>query len=306
MCIIGSRFSTGSVLGTAAVVCSILLVESRPVSAYSCGFSPPPVMAPAPGATDVPLNTRIWIRHGYYSSCDYGIDDVTSTYLLFDASSIPVSMTVTGIDDEVDCILVLTPTTPLTPDSRYDLWHCPDETCDEALTFFQTGSHTDLTPPAPTTEEATSRRRKMMCWMLGNVATATLDIEMVADERTILVADLGEMSTLDPVGHTGYVAQVTSESTFEFGRGACEIWPWTLDDDKQTTIRYGVFDLAGNFSGWSTPAPLDRPKLPITCTPTCSTGSPGSALGLLLVLLGLLGTLVWRLRREQRYQSRRM
>jgi hypothetical protein len=78
-----------------------------------------------------------------------------------------------------------------------------------------------------------------------------LTIAFAEENEGLIVADVdGEASVL-PGGPSGRVSAAAVGQSLELGYGGClEGWP---HGERTATLRFGAFDAAGNFSGWTEP-----------------------------------------------------
>lgn len=209
--------------------------------ACSCGIGLD-LLWPAMGTQGVPTNTRLWVSEIASNGRELRlrvVDDVEE--LLYSTS---VIRTAEG------SLEVFRPYSPLAPNTRYELVGCYDDDC-EVITRFTTGDGPDLDPPPLPVETSrdggADRRGRTSC---GESAWAR--VEFTAEGLVVMQLDEG---TLDPELLFGETSIATLEDAVTVGRGACYVgWPdWNHD---AATLRYGAFDLAGNFSGWTEPDTL--------------------------------------------------
>ena len=209
--------------------------------ACSCGIGLD-LLWPAMDTQDVPTNMRIWV--GETTSLGFGrphlrrVDDVEKVFF-----STSVIRTAEGQ------LEVHTPTSPLAPNTRYELVGCYDEDC-EVITRFTTGVGPDLEPPPLPVEldrdGGGGGSRSSSC---GKTRWAS--VAFTSEGLAVMQLDEG---TLDPELLLGDTSIATLDHTTLVGRGGCHVgWP---SDDDAATVRYGAFDLAGNFSGWTEPDTL--------------------------------------------------
>lgn len=228
-----------------------VLLHPAPARACSCqvGFN---ATLPADGAIDVPTNTKIWIDG--VLDCNGYPSEMAPRLLDPDGADVPFTMTCLNSGNFYVQVLVLHPDAPLLPDTTYTV-QPPTQ-----IEFqFTTGAGTDDTPPEIPVEvdravEHTRAGPRDTCFNdAEHWATLT-----VTGEAALFVLDAGETTDLDPVAVAGTVAEVTAGDVLFLGSTAChgDNFPGGASRRAETTIRYGAFDLAGNFSGWSDPDPL--------------------------------------------------
>jgi MYXO-CTERM domain-containing protein len=245
--------------------------------ACSCGIGLE-LLWPAMGAQDVPTNTRLWVATVAF----YGLNQ-PRLIAVQDAQEVGFAISV--IDTAEGPLEVYKPYSPLAPNTIYELVECYDEDC-EVITRFTTGDGPDLEPPPLPVETdrdgGAHRRNDTSC---GKSAWAS--VEFTAEGLVVMQLDEG---TLDPELLLGETSIATLEYAVTVGRGACYIgWPdWNHDS---ATLRYGAFDLAGNFSGWTEPDTLTLGGC--GCRSDASDGPDVPA-------MALLGVVAVALRRRRR------
>ncbi len=252
---------------------------SRSASALTCGTND--ILAPAHGATNVPTNTLIW-AHG-------GAD---RTHLVSDTGEVPVEERFLPVAMELGAAVppptayvpLLRPLQDLEPDSRYSVVLDLDQDGDgkvdgtESITF-ETGSGPTTEPPRPA---------RLMSNTPGASRSGegpyTLDrwVELEFEHAGILIGDssreLGDVASIHDVSEasgssrawrevapgTPLVRWMSMDPTVSAGFGPCIVWPerpWPEVDLPRQSARFGVMDLAGNFSGWSSDIVLELPSL---------------------------------------------
>ena len=245
---------------------ALALVLAAPASASASDCSPivSTFVQPRHEARLVPTNTRFWIAR---------------TSFIWTGSGPPPELVLVGsdgtepevVESRIDLadtqeLVVLTPREPLLPETVYQLWECHGATCSTLLTEITTGAGPDEEPPSQPVE----RSRE------GGLHFVNLTV----DFDGILVASLGEPAV--DLEHLAGTAQLVSDDPaleYTLGRseGACvDNWPGSIETPQE--LRYGAFDLAGNFSGWAEAEPLALDGC------GCTTGRPAPA-GLLALLL---------------------
>lgn len=260
-----------------AAVALALLVTPAVARACSCGFGFE-VLWPELGATEVPLNTRIWIAQLE----EFEIPPLGEPLLHVFGETTALEFTTSTIDTGNGPLTVLTPLAPLAPMTRYELLDCAyvdcvDGTGGSLVTRFITGTTTDTAPPPRPVETGrdgdADRGGRTSC---GKSAWAR--VEFTAEGLVVMQLDEG---TLDPEALLGEVSIATLEDNATVGRGACFTgWPdW---ESNSATVRYGAFDLAGNFSGWTEPDTLTIGR---GCG--CRSDAPGAPSLLLLTVAAL-------------------
>jgi hypothetical protein len=234
-------------------------------SSFIC-LPPPSVALPEYGAEDVPTNARLW----FDGQISYG--DQQSELVLIGPDGMEVETTEARIEMlEPQELVVLTPVEPLLPEARYQFWECDGPECTTLVSELTTGAAADDSPPALPIEVDREQGRG---W-----ANLWIDFEGV------LVVSLGDVA-LDPATLTGSAHFAWGDATvpLSFGdvdRYCFDGWPEATSDEQTVPLRYGAFDLAGNFSGWSEPEPLSLAGC------GCSANHGTSPLALLVLLLGL-------------------
>ncbi len=259
----------------ALAACALVLLP-RPARACSCGGGIVDVLSPQPGDVGVPTNTRIWLGQGG----GYCPDELREEIVVIGPGSVEVPLSVQQIEVDAGCVWVHTPEADLAPETRYQVWACDGSICTVIVTGFTTGTGPD--GEAPDVPVEVRRRGDRYGGLICGPST-WVDVEV--DFEGILVVDIGDSATITPSSPEGYVQVSTDLPAFTVGSGGCYTG-WPGGEDETLTIRYGCYDLAGNFSGWSEP---DTISLPSGCG--CSLpGSPerGAPLAGLLVLLGVL------------------
>ncbi len=229
------------------------------------------VEVPSEGATDVPTNAVLWTQGSYV---DIG------EFVLMGADGVAVPHA-TSVIELIDApMAALRPDIPLQPEMDYTLWLCVDGVCEDDLVHFRTGTGLDTSSPAVPDLLSTKHDHaaKSVCPGFKNI-TFTFEVE----EGGLLVAAYGTNLSFDPIAFDGDLGAATNEQRLTVGSGLCSGgWP---GGDTQT-VRFGNYDQAGNFSGWS--EPIEESLEGCGCYiggSDRSRGPSGSAFWLLLALL---------------------
>lgn len=259
----------------AAVALALLAVPSV-AHACSCGFGFG-VLWPEQDATGVPLNTRIWIA----DLNEIGVSQLGEPLLRVFGETTALDFTTSTIDTSKGPLTVLTPLAALAASTQYELVDCAYVECVDGsggslVTRFTTGTAADTDPPPRPVETDRSGdaggSRRDSC---GKFKTATVQL----DAEGLIVMDIGD-PTFDPATLSGRTSVVTFDPEITVGRGACSTgWPTSEDS---APVRYGAFDLAGNFSGWTEPDTLTIGR---GCS--CRSDAPGAPSLLLLAVAAL-------------------
>lgn len=257
------------------LVVSAVLAAPRIAQACSCYSPGDDFVAPVDGATDVPVNARIWVGSRWSSPVltddEYG-DVVPTTETLIE-----------GNDTE---IVVLTPIAPLVPGTRYRVEGV-------RATIFTVGTSTDTTAPTIPTELSREPRVEHVGWdpfggesSCGEADHVSVSVQL-AHDGVLAVVDADGATDLDPAQLSGGITSAAFPTRVTLGRGVClHSWP-EIEEGTTARLRYGSFDLAGNFSGWSEPADVAIPSAGCGCTTTSADSDTSATLAALTALLGV-------------------
>jgi uncharacterized protein (TIGR03382 family) len=243
------------VLGASGAVSTVVgvLVPAEQAEALSCSCSGATlVLAPELGATDVPIDAFVWAVDAY-STLYYG--DMPSGLALVNAAGEQVELEQRELVVGDAELLIAIPVEPLAPDTLYQAFACSNGVCDRILTEFTTGSCTDEIPP-PLPSHGEIERHFVSGARLYSCGRKRA-LELGFQHQGILVADLGD-AQLDVENLSGSVTAATTDERLFLGIGLCED-RWPGDEDAPLTARFGVFDVSGNFSGWTEPESLELP-----------------------------------------------
>ncbi len=190
--------------------------------------------APADGARDVPLNARVWLGGILAGAVDLRSDE--------EAAFLRRSVIASGSS----AIEVFTPDADLLPSTDYTVY-----VDGNAVALFTTGEGRDTEPPSPPeTRElrVETRAAPAQAFSSPEDGWTSVAVETV-HEGLVAVGDRGSAS-LDEVGIDGFVDMVTTElePTWRFGDEDCSV---VLETGDRVAVRFGAYDLPGNFSGWS-------------------------------------------------------
>ncbi len=235
-----------------------LALTLTPQLAAAHGDEPHPaltIVAPVDGDDDVPTNTLVWLDE---TSAEFA--DGTSELRLRgpDNDEILVASS-SEITTPVGTITVWQPERQLLPDARYVLWQCSQTACEQQLGEFRTRSGpTDAEPPVPTETKL--------------VEAADL-ITTDADYHGLLIVAAGP-DDLDPDERTGDILAVGLPGQ-----------PLAFHAHQSVnSVHLGVYDLAGNFSGFTDSLSLEREKSPVSAACSVTDDPPMSLLTALLLL----------------------
>ena len=92
--------------------------------------------------------------------------------------------------------------------------------------------------------------------LIGESGGALDDVASLDD--LLASPDAGFVS-VDASPTSPIVRWATTDSVLSVGLGDCVVWP---SSEAAATARFGVLDLAGNFSGWGEPVDLELPFTP--------------------------------------------
>ncbi len=241
----------------------------RAAEACSCAFDETQMLAPADGETDAPTNARVWVGAGlFWGSRGSSAERVS----LLDGAGAPVDAVATEMAGYIDLVVVLTPAAPLISGETYSIQ--VDE--DEVLGTFTVGGDSDTDAPAIPAEldreSSSSARHPNMMSSCGPTDVVSLELEPTG---LIYVANIEGVDGLDPDGLTGEASELSATPELYIGSAGCT-WSWPdAEPHASTTVRWGAFDIAGNFSGWSEPSDVTIPAAGCSCT--LEGGAPPAA-----------------------------
>jgi hypothetical protein len=273
-----------SFLGSALAAATVLLAMPAPAHASSCTTYPMHVL-PDESTPDVPTNARIW----YVGQSLQGYVDESGSLVtceepprLLDAAGVEVPTTARSFS----FAYVLVPDAPLAQGDTYTIEHgClfgaisfPDA-ASRTTTFTVTATTDDEPPAQPDLAIGETQSTEYENGFVG------YHMPVEGEFEGILVVDVGGEATLDPAALGGEVALASTDTEFEIGHSCVPIWR-DAEPGASTTVSFGAFDLAGNFSGWTEPEPVSVEEEGCQCRAGASRVPTTAVLGL-LVLLGL-------------------
>jgi hypothetical protein len=276
----GTRPATAAILLT--LLAALATMPPSVVWACSCAWLETEALFPADGQQDVPINARIWVGGGLYWP-EPG--DAEHRLALLDGDGAIVEVQYSELTGYNDLIAVMTPTSPLQAGGSYEVWADGDE----VLGRFTVGTDSDTAPPAVPAEidreASASARVPGMASSCGPSDVVDLTLE---DTGLVYVANIEGVEGPDTTALSGESSDLAPAPELRLGSAGCT-WSWPdAAPGASTTVRWGVFDLAGNFSGWSEPISVSIPPAGCTCVlggaPT-TTGGIGACLLALLVLV---------------------
>jgi hypothetical protein len=205
------------------------------------------VAAPADGATDVPLNTRIWggsPRGRIHLTGPDGEVEAEQRYF-------PLA----GPAGSARALPVLVPSELLLPQTQYRV---EDEARPALVRHFTTGGATDAEAPA-------------LPELLSVERTVGIRVELAFDGILVAAGDpLGTFESLEdllkPEGFAdGYFGFDESEPLFTLltQRPTLELATRECADpllERGLAVHFAAFDASGNFSGWSALVEVDPPE----------------------------------------------
>ena len=282
-------------LSTATLALLILaaipvLGAARSADACSCAWLETDFLAPVNGATDVPTNARVWIGSGLYwgepGDAEFRIE-------LLDGDGVPVAVSVTDLMGYNDLISVLTPSVPLQAGETYRIRVDGDET----LGTFTVGSGEDTSPPeVPVEEDRTSSADARIPNMMSSCGYSDVVTLTLGNAGLVQVANIEGADALDTDALEGESSDLSVDGQLRIGSAGCT-WSWPdAEPGASTTVRWGAYDIAGNFSGWSEPEKVTIPPAGCSCVLGSATtqAAPLAALLLALSVLAIRRRAVWR------------
>lgn len=203
----------------------VVIAAAAPNVASACSCSTFDVfMVPEPDATEVPINTKIWLL---------GIDAT-----VLDPEGNEVAVMRSTIDTLDGPLNILDPG-ELDPEATYQIITNPGPEV-ELSSSFVTGTQRDDEPPMLPEETDREHHRRS-----GGICPRSRWVDLSVEFEGILLADVGERATESGM-RSGSASVTTIDHRLSLGKGGCNRG---LDGDS--TIRYAAFDMAGNFSGWT-------------------------------------------------------
>jgi hypothetical protein len=224
-----------------------VLTRALPASACSCLIERP--IYPEDGAAEVPANTRIWVPSVLIENAREGIDasqfDGVLTLRGADGSKVQMTGASFGM------FSVLTPNALLEPGAYELAWAADESSGDfyETRTFEVVAEIDEEPPPIPNVEDTRSfyQEAHKTCDTSYGVTLSLSNTGpiVVADEYSAISTDEAR-SLYDDAGLV--VTGADDSPSFTFGR-CCSCFG--ADAGDTLNVRFGSYDLAGNFSGWS-------------------------------------------------------
>lgn len=187
-------------------------------------------------------NTSVWLLHGFSAAWSYRIIDEQGREYPFVRTDI----------SSAGSSAVLTPRVPLPYPGTYRVQSCDTRCVD--FTTFTVRDELDVEPPGPWAPRAIGEE------VYETTGPSMRAIAYEVPEGAIAVADVDGAGRTSPLGPGAKVSAITSFSVLYVGDTACQGRTFA---GEQATVRFGLLDLAGNFSGFgpstliSKPAPAD-------------------------------------------------
>jgi hypothetical protein len=261
-------FGFARLIGRVGIVGCAMVVAPGTAQALSCRTNW--LQEPRDGATGVPTNTLIW-AHGRFGQSN-------AARLIGPSGPVPVQerfIPVAIASGRATNYPILIPAEPLRPNTRYriEVTHRrdpPDEDITES-TSFRTGDGPKLdAPPLPSLVSKVAEAGPGWSVELNRWLTLELphDGILIADNAGAL-GDVGSVSELlqpTPASFVSFdlspssrvVRWLSTDPELHVGLSDCLVWP--EDNVERQEARFGVLDLAGNFSGWSEVTELVLPS----------------------------------------------
>lgn len=249
-----------------------------PQDARACTPAKSDLLVPADGSVDVPANTRIWVGPGALASDDIREPDaVVARVSLEDlgpaaseSEPVPVVLKATGLRSSWGYVHVhvLAPENSLTEGHRYRFKTPRKEV------VFTVGAAAEKVPPQP--PRVTERKNVTL-----EVVPTCRDEEQSAVKFTLETDGMvvvtrhdvsGDFSPEKQDGVIGYEVKRNADGTMV---------DTIIRRNAPEELQWGAFDLAGNFSGWTT-EPFGGEDIGVGCS--ASSLADASWLGLLGVL----------------------
>jgi len=283
----GSWIAAWLAVGAGAVVAAL----PGEAWACSCGDESTTVVLPEPGSASIPANAKVWIQDETLAllwkktGVEWRRQCESDAPSILDEDGVPIPAIIT----ELNAVLVLSADGPLTMGHTYQIQGCGgypfDPYGDEApldLGTFRVDRDADETKPGlPIVDIGASDYLEDANDSCGDFAY--VEVTWSSDEPGLLLVDVGDSGSpdLDLEDLSGHVSGLVINEEFRIGRGLCELGAgWgEAAPGASTDVRFGMLDLAGNFSGWTDPV---RIEIEERCG--CSTGSPRAGLIVLVVL----------------------
>ncbi len=269
-----------------------------PTLAEACSCEPlPGLLVPNDGAAGVPTNARVW----RFDPFSYGRDAATLRLQAAGQAEIIAPGDETIVTGTGKRIVSYRPEQVLEPMTTYAVF---DEDTDTRISTFTTGAGPVGNAPAVPSVQAVDTHA---FWGAGGGCgsdayyTASFD---VVHEGVIVVMDLGRTATIGDAPH-GDTTDASEATGFDLGNVPCEASWSDASAGAHAEVRFGSYDIAGNFSGWSAstqvqmesePPRVDEDPAPMDAetgsdeAAGCSVGSRrASGLSWALSILGLWG-----------------
>ena len=213
-----------------------------PARALSCAERFWGVVLPGPGS-QAPRNTRVWL----------GASHRPQDYRWMDATGATVAFSVTHLQVGSQFLDMLTPQDLLQPAMRYRVDRCPQNglPCQEATSFTTSDAVDNEPPPLP------NARRTGTILEEDDENGDSRFVQFAVSGDVLVVADADRAGGDQPLSPTARLADASSTGAMSIGSGPC----FKSFEGASAVIRFGTFDLAGNFSGFGDPVRVVKPGL---------------------------------------------
>jgi MYXO-CTERM domain-containing protein len=255
-----------------------LAASLAPRVAQACSCGPPYLQEPRPGATDVPVNTKIWyLPPGPRIGATFRLEGP--------AGDAAMDMTVVSPGARFAPFtggFVFTPRQPLTPGATYRFLVCVDGNCqgDQGFTVGSRRLDSAALPRELSRQPLfISGDPRSSC---GPAAIQLINFKFEWDGIALL-ADVDGDNHFSPVTFQDLLLHTATRAAGQglngelgLGLAPCSDWPRDASGNPvlNPRLRFGVLDIAGNFSGWTMPEQVSLPTMPVPDGGSADTAAP--------------------------------
>lgn len=277
---------TRFILCTIAAIASMAFLPSE-ADACSCAAPTrdPQIVAPLPDATEVPLNAKVWIGVGHTGDTPAFAN---KTITLREVSGAHVATTASVLAMRYAAVQVLSPAAELVASTTYEVL-----VDGESLAQFTTGTtRVETTPSRPSVISSTPSFYEPEGYDSCGPSYGESFKVQSDNVLTVMVQDTSEVDTTAlSGGATQLLFSASNQIDAEYrspmiGMSGC-FTNWSgAGRGASTNVRFGTFDIAGHFSGFTDALDVkipDPPKKNTNSDSGCHTAGAGA-----LMLLGLL------------------